>query len=77
MSPVTWRVTAETVDNSNLMKALVIKAEDPRIVGDTKLMKRYYADFLALINELGSIDQAVQQPQKELLNALKAVNQTI
>jgi hypothetical protein len=36
-------------DNSNLFKALVIKAEDARIVGDMKLMKRYYADLLALI----------------------------
>ncbi len=30
-------------DSSNLIKALVIKAEDARIVGDMKLMKRYYA----------------------------------
>jgi hypothetical protein len=36
-------------DSNNLMKALIIKAEDARIVGDLKLMKRYYADLFALV----------------------------
>ena len=40
------------VDGSNLIKALVVKAEDARIVGDMKLMKRYNADLFALNNEL-------------------------
>ena len=34
-------------ESSNLIKALVIKAKDARIVGD-KLMKRYYANLFAL-----------------------------
>ena len=46
------KLTAVMADSSNLNKALVIKAEDARIVGDMKLMKRYYADLFALNNEL-------------------------
>jgi len=42
------KLTAEMADSSNLINALVIKAEDARIVGDMKLMKRYYADLFAL-----------------------------
>ena len=39
------KLTAEITDSSTLIKALVIKAEDDRIVGGMKLMKRYYADL--------------------------------
>jgi hypothetical protein len=42
-------------NSSNLIKQLVIKAEDARIVGAMKLMKRYYADLFALTTSwLGS-----------------------
>ena len=54
------KLTAEMADSSNLIKALVIKADDARIVGDMKLMKRYYASTTSW---LGSIHQAVQPPQ--------------
>jgi hypothetical protein len=37
------KLTAEMADSINLIKELVIKAEDARIVGDMNLMKRYYA----------------------------------
>ena len=44
------KLTAEIADSSNLIKALVTKAEDDMIVGDMKLMKRYYAYLFALNN---------------------------
>jgi hypothetical protein len=43
------KLTAEIAHSSNLIKALIIKAEDARIVGDLKLMKRYYADLFAVV----------------------------
>ena len=58
-------------DSSNLIKALVIKAEDARIVRDLKLMKRYYADLFALNNELVGKCTKRSNNDKELLNALK------
>ncbi len=43
---------AKMVDSSNLIKALVIKVEDARIVGDMKLMKRYYAGLFTLSTKI-------------------------
>ena len=46
------KLTAEMADNSNAVKALVIKAEDARILGDMPIMRRTYAELFALNNEL-------------------------
>ena len=37
------KLTAEMADTSNVVKTLVIKAEDARILNEMKLMKRMYA----------------------------------
>ena len=65
------KLTAEIADSSNLIKALVTKAEDDRIVGDMKLMERYYANLFALNNELVGKSTKRSNDDKELLNALK------
>ena len=53
------KLAAEMADSSNL-----IKPEDDRIVGDLKLMKRYYANLFALHSVVyWGVHQAVQQPQ--------------
>ncbi len=68
------KLTAEMADNSNLIKALVIKAEDARIVGDMKLMKRYHAKLFALSTTSwcgGGEYTKRSNNHKELLNALK------
>lgn len=38
------KLTAEMADSSNLLKSLVIKAEDARILGEMKLMQQIYAN---------------------------------
>lgn len=36
------RMNADMADSSNLVKTLIIRAEDARILGDMQAMKRYY-----------------------------------
>lgn len=36
------RMNADMADSSNLVKTLIIRAEDARILGDMPAMKRYY-----------------------------------
>lgn len=42
------RMNADMADSSNLIKALLIKAEDARILGDMKAMKKYYRQLYDL-----------------------------
>ena len=42
---VRLKLTAEMADSSQLVKALVIKAEDARILNDMKLMKKMYSSL--------------------------------
>jgi Ciliary BBSome complex subunit 2, C-terminal len=42
------KLAADVADNSNLLKALVIKAEDARILGDMASMRKYYRQLYDL-----------------------------
>ena len=46
------RLAAESADGSQRVKALVVKAEDARLIGDMPLLKRHYSALSALDNEL-------------------------
>lgn len=71
------KLTAEMADSSNLVKTLVIKAEDARILGDMKLMKRMYSELYTLNNELIGEYTKRSNNHQELLAALKEVNNMI
>ena len=45
-------MNADMADSSNLVKQLIIKAEDARLLGDMKAMRRYYR-MLADMNRCG------------------------
>lgn len=74
---VRLKLTAEMADSSQLVKALVIKAEDARILNDMKLMKRMYASLYEVNREL--IGEYIKRANNhnELLSALKEVNAMI
>jgi Bardet-Biedl syndrome 2 protein len=42
------KLAADVADNSNLLKALVIKAEDARILGDMPAMRKFYRQLYDL-----------------------------
>jgi Bardet-Biedl syndrome 2 protein len=74
---VRLKLTAEMADSSQLVKALVIKAEDARILNDMKLMKKMYASLHEVNSEL--IGEYVKRAtnHNDLLSALKDVNAMI
>ena len=71
------RLTAEMADSSHRVKALVIKAEDMRILGDMGLMRRAYADLYSLNTELVGEYTKRATNHQALLAARKSVNQMI
>lgn len=71
------KLTADMADSSNLVKALVIKAEDARILGDMKAMRKYYRQLYDLNRDLIVEHEKRATNHRELLEALKEVNQMI
>ena len=71
------KLTAEMADNSQLVKALVIKAEDARILTNMKGMRESYNELYRLNKDLMNEYIKRSNNHNELLNALKEVNQMI
>ncbi|CAM9500478.1 unnamed protein product [Choristocarpus tenellus] len=71
------RLVADMADSSHRVKALVIRAEDARLLGDMPLMRRIYADLFTLNKQLVTEHTKRANNQQALLGALKKVNQTI
>jgi len=74
---VRLKLTAEMADSSNLVKTLVIKAEDARILNNMALMKRMYLSLYDVNRELIMEHTKRSTNHAELLAALKEVNQMI
>ena len=74
---VRMKLTADMADSTQLVKALVIKAEDARILDDMKLMKKMYGDLYEVNRELIGEYLKRANNHQELLNALKEVNTMI
>jgi Bardet-Biedl syndrome 2 protein len=68
-------LAAGAADVTNNLKELVVKAEDSRMMGDLKLMKRTYARLWDLNRELLGEHAKRRVNQDALLEALKHVNQ--
>jgi len=71
------RLTAEMADHSNLIRSLVVRSEDARLLGDMKNMRRGYMELYDLNRDLISGYKIRCTNHEELLKSLKIVNQTI
>lgn len=74
---VSARLTAEMADHSNLIRSLVVRAEDCRLMSDMRSVKRSYAELYDLNHDLVNGYKIRCNNHEELLKCLKIVNQTI
>mmetsp|Transcript_7750 Transcript_7750/g.19732 ORF Transcript_7750/g.19732 Transcript_7750/m.19732 type:complete len:225 (-) Transcript_7750:80-754(-) len=70
-------LTADVAESSNLVKAMVIRAEDARIQGNAGAMKGNYRQLYGLNRELMREHEKRATNYAELLAALKEVNSMI
>jgi len=68
---------AEMADNSALVRALVVRAEDSRLLCDIKNMRRWYSELYSLNQDMLSSYKIRSNNHKELLVSLKQLNQII
>lgn len=71
------KLAASMADASNVIKTLVIKAEDARLLGDTKTMSQHYLELYKLNKELLGTHTERADNHQQLLSNLKLVNQMI
>lgn len=74
---VRMQLTAEMADRTSVVKTLVVKAEDSRLLGDMPTMKQHYAGLYNLNGELLGELRKRQTNHNELLECLKKVNLVI
>lgn len=74
---VRMKLTAEMADHSNLIRSLVVRAEDARLMGDMRNMRRGYMELYDLNRDLINGYKIRCNNHQELLSCLKLVNQTI
>ena len=68
------KMTAEMVDSSNLLKTLVVKAEDYRIINDMNKMKKTYTQLAQINTDLFAEYTKRSMNHQELLLQLKNVS---
>lgn len=74
---VRQKLTAEMADHSNLIRSLVVRAEDARLMGDMNNMRRGYTELYNMNRDLINGYKIRCTNHQELLNSLKLVNQVI
>jgi len=71
------KLTAEMVDASNLLKTLVVKAEDFRVINDMTSMKKTYLEIAKINADLFQEYKVRSTNHQELMAQLKTVNTMI
>ncbi|KAG8510037.1 Bardet-Biedl syndrome 2 protein [Galemys pyrenaicus] len=71
------KLSADMADNSNLIRSLLVRAEDARLMRDMKTMKSRYMELYDLNKDLLNEYKIRCSNHTELLENLKAVNQAI
>ncbi|GFR49930.1 hypothetical protein Agub_g12034 [Astrephomene gubernaculifera] len=71
------RMNADMADSSNAIKQLIIKAEDARILGDMKAMRKYYRQLADMNRDLIVEHDKRATNHVALLESLREVNQMI
>ncbi|CAG5131089.1 unnamed protein product, partial [Candidula unifasciata] len=74
---VRTKLTAEMADHSNLIRGMVVRAEDARIMGDMKSMRKGYIELYDLNRDLIAGYNIRCNNHQELVACLKQVNQII
>ncbi|XP_006811161.1 BBSome complex member BBS2-like [Saccoglossus kowalevskii] len=74
---VRQKLTAEMADHSNLIRSLVVRAEDARLMSDMKNMRKGYMELYDLNRDLINGYKIRCNNHNELLSCLKLVNQMI
>ncbi|XP_023240900.1 Bardet-Biedl syndrome 2 protein homolog [Centruroides sculpturatus] len=77
LQSVRQRLSADMADNSGAIRSFVIHAEDARLMGNYKAMRKWYQELHALNHELISNYKIRSNNHEELLNCLKQINQII
>uniref|UniRef100_T1IM01 Bardet-Biedl syndrome 2 protein homolog n=1 Tax=Strigamia maritima TaxID=126957 RepID=T1IM01_STRMM len=68
---------ADTADHSSVIRSLIVRAEDCRLIKDYTNMKQWYVNLFDINKYLISNFKIRNTNHQELLNCLKIVNQTI
>ncbi|XP_065423035.1 Bardet-Biedl syndrome 2 protein isoform X2 [Chrysemys picta bellii] len=71
------KLTADMADHSNLIRSMLVRAEDSRLMGDMRNMKKRYVELYDLNRDLLNEYKICCTNHTELLNNLKSVNQAI
>ncbi|XP_040266216.1 Bardet-Biedl syndrome 2 protein [Bufo bufo] len=71
------KLTADMADQSNLIRSMLVQAEDSRLMRDVKNMKKRYTELYDLNKDLINRYKIRCNNHTELLNKLKCVNQAI
>ncbi|XP_060066741.1 Bardet-Biedl syndrome 2 protein homolog [Ylistrum balloti] len=74
---VRQKLTAEMADHSNLIRSMVVRAEDARLMGDMKNMRKGYMELFNMNRDLINGYKIRCGNHQELLASLKQVNQVI
>ncbi|XP_078526816.1 BBSome complex member BBS2 [Lissotriton helveticus] len=71
------KLTADMADHSNLIRSMLVQAEDARLMRDMKTMRKRYVDLYDYNRDLINGYKIRSNNHNELLNSLKFVNQAI
>ncbi|XP_038609928.1 Bardet-Biedl syndrome 2 protein isoform X3 [Tachyglossus aculeatus] len=71
------KLSADMADHSNLIRSLLVRAEDARLMRDMKTMKKRYVELFNLNKDLLNGYKIRSNNHTELLSNLKEVNQAI
>ncbi|XP_073438129.1 BBSome complex member BBS2 isoform X4 [Dendrobates tinctorius] len=71
------KLTADMADQSNLIRSILVQAEDSRLMRDMKNMKKRYTELYDLNKDLINRYKIRCNNHTDLLNNLKCVNQAI
>merc|ERR1711865_479168 len=74
---VRLRLTAEMADSSNLVKALIVKAEDYRMLSDMTNLKKVFSSLQSTNSDLIAEYNKRANNHQQLLSQLKEVNMMI
>ncbi len=77
LQSVRQRLSAEMADHSGLIRTLVVRAEDSRLMMDMKTMRKWYTQLYDINRDLIAGYKIRCQNHMELMETLKNVNQVI
>ena len=71
------KLTSEMADNSNMIRSLVVRSEDSRLMDDIEGMKRHYIELMNTNRDLISGFKIRSTNHEELLKNVKVLNQIV